>query len=176
MKKNWFLLGGIALLVVAAVLIVNSASTNKPTPIGVYSASGNKPAPAGTAPSSPKSHDGHDHPPASSGVKKVPAFLSTVPSRASLAPTLDPERFTGATREAYRAVRQIPVTIAQLPCYCHCDEGYGHKSLYTCFEDDHAAHCAVCVNEALLALTLERDQKMSPAQIRDRIVAQYANQ
>jgi hypothetical protein len=164
MKKNWFLLGGIALLVVAAVLIVNSASTNKPTPI------------AKTKPATTESHDGHGHPPASSGVKNVPAFLKTAPSRGSLAPTLDPERFTGATREAYRAVRQIPVTIAQLPCYCHCDQGYGHKSLYTCFEDDHAAHCAVCVNEALLALTLERDQKMSPAQIRDRIVAQYANQ
>jgi hypothetical protein len=164
MKKNWFLLGGIALLVVAAVLIVNSASSNKPTPI------------AKTKPTTTESHDGHGHPPASSGVKNVPAFLTTAPSRASLAPTLDPERFTGATREAYRAVRQIPVTIAQLPCYCHCDQGYGHKSLYTCFEDDHAAHCAVCVNEALLALTLEREQKMSPVQIRDRIVAQYANQ
>ena len=169
MKKNWFLLGGIALLVVAAVLIVNSASSNKPTPIG----SNNKPTtPGATA----KSHDGHDHPPKTSGVKNVPAFLTVAPSRGSLAPTLDPERFTGATREAYRAVRQIPVTIAQLPCYCYCDQGFGHKSLYSCFEDDHAAHCAVCVNEALLALTLERDQKMSPAQIRERIVAQYANQ
>ena len=163
MKKNWFLLGGIALLVVAAVLIVNSASTNKPTPI------------AQTRPTS-KSHDGHDHPPSTSGAKNVPAFLALAPSRASLAPTLDPERFTGATREAYRAVRQIPVTIAQLPCYCYCDQGFGHKSLYSCFEDEHAAHCAVCVNEALLALTLERDQKMSPAQIREHIVAQYANQ
>lgn len=164
MKKNWFLLGGIALLVVAAVMIVNSASTNKPTPI------------AKTKPTTSQGHDGHDHPPPTSGVKNVPAFLSAPPSRGSLAPTLDPERFTGATREAYRAVRQIPVTIAQLPCYCYCDQGFGHKSLYSCFEDDHAAHCAVCVNEALLALTLERDQKLTPAQIRERIVAQYANQ
>ena len=175
MKKNWFLLGGSALLVVAAVLIVNSASTNKPTPIGMYSGP-SKPAPLATTPSSTQSHDGHDHPPKTSGVKTVPAFVSPPPSRASLAPTLDPEKFTGVTREAYRAVRQIPVTIAQLPCYCYCDQGYGHKSLYSCFEDDHAAHCAVCVNEALLALTLERDQKLTPAQIRERIVAQYENQ
>lgn len=164
MKKNWFLMGGIALLVVAAVLVVNSASTNKPAPV------------AKTTPATAQSHDGHDHPPATSGVKNVPAFLTTPPSRASLAPTLDPERFTGATREAYRAVRQIPVTIAQLPCYCYCDQGFGHKSLYSCFEDDHAAHCAVCVNEALLALTLEKEQKLTPAQIRERIVAQYATQ
>jgi hypothetical protein len=66
------------------------------------------------------------------------------------------------------------VTIAQLPCYCHCDQGFGHKSLYSCFQDDHAAHCAVCVQEALLALKLEKEQKMTPAQIRDTIVAQYS--
>ena len=176
MKKNWLLMGGIAMLVVAAVLMVNSASTNQPTPIGIYSGSNNKPTPIGTTGSTAQSHDGHDHPPSTSGAKTVPAFLATPPTRASLAPTLDPERFTGATREAYRAVRQIPVTIAQLPCYCYCDQGFGHKSLYSCFEDDHAAHCAVCVNEALLALTLEKEQKMTPAQIRERIVAQYATQ
>jgi hypothetical protein len=45
----------------------------------------------------------------------------------------------------------------------------GHKSLYSCFEDDHAAHCAVCVNEALLAYKLEKEGKMTTAQIRDRI-------
>jgi hypothetical protein len=114
----------------------------------------------------------HSHP---HDTKRVPAF-EVAPVRANLAPTLDPERFTGMTRDAYRAVRQIPTTIAQLPCYCHCDEGFGHKSLYSCFEDDHAAHCAVCVNEALLALTLEREHKLTPAQIRERIVAQYSNQ
>ena len=69
----------------------------------------------------------------------------------------------------------IPQTIAQMPCYCHCDRGMGHKSLYSCFEDDHAAHCAVCVNEALLALKLEKEQKLTPAQIRETIVAQYSH-
>ncbi len=76
-------------------------------------------------------------------------------------------------RDAYRAVREIPQTIAQMPCYCHCDRGMGHKSLYSCFEDDHASHCAVCVNEALLTLKLEKEQKLTPAQIRDRIVEQF---
>src|SRR6185369_11225725 len=56
---------------------------------------------------------------------------------------------------------------AQLPCYCHCDRGMGHKSLHSCFEDDHAASCATCINEALLARKLEKEQKLSPAQIRD---------
>jgi hypothetical protein len=96
------------------------------------------------------------------------------PSKSSLGPTLSPDTFSGPVRDAYRAVREIPVTIAQLPCYCHCDQGFGHKSLYSCFESDHASHCAVCVQEALLALKLEREQQMSPAQIRDTIIAQYA--
>jgi hypothetical protein len=49
----------------------------------------------------------------------------------------------------------------------------GHKSLYSCYEDDHASHCATCINEALLALKLEKEQKLSPAQIRDRIVQEF---
>jgi hypothetical protein len=79
------------------------------------------------------------------------------------------------TRDAYRAAREIPVTLAQMPCYCYCDRGMGHKSLYSCFEDDHAAHCAVCVNEALLAFKLEREGKLSTAQIRDRINETFGN-
>ena len=160
-NKNWLLFGAIALLAVGAVLMVNSAKTNRPA---ARTASN---GPAKQAPAAP-GHDGHNHSP-----KRVPAF-EVAPTRASLAPTLDPERFTGLTRDAYRAVRQIPVTIAQLPCYCHCDEGFGHKSLYSCFEDEHAAHCDVCVREALLALTLEKQQKLSPSQIREQIVAQYS--
>ena len=160
--QNWLLIGGIALLVVAAVLIVNSARTTQNDTV------------RNTAQSTP-SPDSHDHS-KPSGVKHIPAYYPQAPSRNSLAPTLDPEAFTGITRDAYRAVKQIPTTIAQLPCYCHCDEGMGHKSLYSCFEDDHAAHCAVCVNEALLALRLEREQKLTPAQIRERIVTQYSQQ
>lgn len=166
MKKNWLLVGGIVVLVVAAVLIVNSAGpdpSRRSTPL---------PPNRATTTQTPKPHDhstGTRH-------KPVPAYLAQAPSKASLGSTLEPERFTGLTREAYRAVKQIPTTIAQLPCYCHCDEGFGHKSLYSCFEDDHASHCAVCVNEALLALRLEREEKLTPAQIRDRIVAQYANE
>jgi hypothetical protein len=165
MKKNWLLFGVIALLAAAALLIVNASRSDQSRSTVQRTTSSPKQTPA----------QEHDHPHPHNAVKKVPAF-EVAPTRASLRPTLEPERFTGLTRDAYRAVKQIPTTIAQLPCYCHCDEGYGHKSLYSCFEDDHAAHCAVCVNEALLALTLERDQKLSPAQIRERIVQQYSNQ
>jgi hypothetical protein len=159
MKKkgqNWLLFGGIALVLLAAVLIVNSARTNQP-PAAKQNAMAQ-----------------HNHSPAQSAIKHVPAY-QMAPVRASLGPTLDPEKFTGMTRDAYRAAKQIPMTLAQLPCYCHCDEGFGHKSLYSCYEDDHAAHCAVCINEALLALSLDR-QKLSPAEIRQRIIQQYSEQ
>ena len=72
-------------------------------------------------------------------------------------------------------VREIPQTIAQLPCYCHCDREFGHKSLYSCFENDHASHCAVCVDEALLAYQLQKKEKLTAAQIRDRIISQYSH-
>ena len=163
MKKNWLLIGGVALLLVVAVLMVNSARTHQPESHNENHA----------ASASPVAHNHSTESPASSA-KTIPAYLAVAPSRASLRPTLPPEQFFGPAREAYRAVRQIPVTIAQLPCYCHCDRGFGHKSLYSCFEDDHASHCAVCVNEALLALRLEKEEKLTPAQIRDRIVAQYS--
>lgn len=159
MKKNWLLIGGIVLLLLAAVLMVNSR--NSAGDSTALHSSTSQPAP-------------HDHA-ASAGTQTIPAHFEVAPSRSSLGPTLAPENFTGPTRDAYRAVREIPVTIAQLPCYCHCDKGFGHKSLYSCFQDEHASHCAVCVNEALLALKLEKEQRMTPAQIRETIVAQYSH-
>jgi hypothetical protein len=116
---------------------------------------------------------GTQHPPLRASAPRVPAHLTEPPSRASLRPVLPPENFIGKTREAYRAVGEIPQTIAQLPCYCYCDQSIGHKSLHSCFEDDHAAHCAVCVNEALEAYRLQKEG-MTPEQIRERIVAQYS--
>jgi Protein of unknown function with PCYCGC motif len=92
----------------------------------------------------------------------------------SLPPTLAPSQFVGKAREAYKVAKEIPQTLAQLPCYCHCDQSFGHKSLHTCFVDDHAAHCAVCVDEALLAFQLQQKEKLTPEQVRDRIIAKYS--
>lgn len=161
MKKNWLLIAGIALLVVAAVLMVTSANKQAPSQATQTSTTTQTPAPTQ-----------HEHS-TTATANTVPAHFEVPPSKSSLGPTLNPESFTGPARDAYRAAREISVTLAQLPCYCHCDQGFGHKSLYSCFESDHAAHCAVCVQEALLALKLEKEGK-SPSQIRDTIVAQYS--
>jgi hypothetical protein len=104
--------------------------------------------------------------------KSVPAHYQTEPAASSLERTLAPEKFTGKAQEAYLVVQKAPQLIAQLPCYCYCDRGFGHKSLHSCFVDDHAAHCAVCVDEALLAYNLQK-RGLSPQQIREQIIAQY---
>lgn len=104
--------------------------------------------------------------------KPVPAYQGES-SLASLGPTLSPDLYKGQTRAAYAAVREIPKTIAQLPCFCRCDKSIGHKSLYSCFEDDHAAACGICMNSALKALKLQKEQKMTPDQIRAELIKEY---
>jgi Protein of unknown function with PCYCGC motif len=161
MKRNWLLIGSIALLLLGAILMVKSANQQQ-----------SQKQTATNTPAQPATQHEHSAVPSA---KTIPAHFEVPPSKSSLGPTLNPGLFGGITRDAYQAARDIPVTLAQLPCYCHCDQGFGHKSLYSCFEDDHASHCDVCVREALLALKLEKEQKMSPAQIRDTIVAQYSH-
>jgi Protein of unknown function with PCYCGC motif len=154
--KNKFLVVGIIALALAALAVVFKSNNNN-VKRHVHNASES----TASTPSATASH-------------RVPAYQAKASSK-SLPPTLEPAEFIGKTREAYTVAKAIPATLAQLPCYCHCDEGFGHKSLQTCFVDDHAAHCAVCVDEALLAYKLEREQKMSPEQIRETIIAKYSN-
>jgi len=120
--------------------------------------------------------DAHAEPPLTTAAQTVPAHFTQPPSLSSLGPTLPPERFAGQTREAYVVARAIPQTLAQLPCYCHCDRGMGHKSLHSCFEDDHASHCATCVDEALMAYRLQTEAKLSADQVREKIIEKYAGQ
>ncbi len=104
---------------------------------------------------------------------RIPAYQLAAEAR-NLAPTLAASQFVGKAREAYEVAKEIPQTLAQLPCYCECDKAFGHKSLHTCFVDDHASHCAVCVDEALLAYKLQKDQGLTPEQVREKIVEKYS--
>jgi hypothetical protein len=109
-------------------------------------------------------------------VARVPAHFEEVRSLSELPPTLPPERFFGPARQAYQVAKEIPQTLAQLPCYCYCDESFGHKSLHSCYETDHSSQCAICVSEALLAYRLQKEQRLNPAQIRERIIAEFSRQ
>ena len=54
-------------------------------------------------------------------------------------PALSPALFVGQTARAYQIAHDIPDILDQLYCYCECDKHLGHKSLLSCFTDDHGA-------------------------------------
>jgi len=105
---------------------------------------------------------------------RVPAYLAIAPDPKSLGATLPPEQFFGTAREGYIKAKEIGPTLAQLPCYCECDMHMGHKSLHTCFETEHAANCSLCLNEALRAYDLQKKEGLSPAKIREHIIAEFS--
>ena len=160
MKTKILVILGLATIAVGAVLWLKPGQ----------SSNGNSRQLIGTA--SPAAHtNSHVQSPETSA-KRVPAFYETPPS--TLPPTLAPDKFTGKTFAAYKAVREIPSTIAQLPCYCYCDEAHGHKSLHSCYETEHASGCAVCVDEVLMAYQLEKQKGLKPSEIRKLIVEKYS--
>jgi len=65
--------------------------------------------------------------------------------------TLDPAGFTGKTKAAYEAAREVPEVLAQLPCYCGCMSGFNHRNNLDCFHDDHGVECSMCQDIALEA-------------------------
>jgi hypothetical protein len=104
----------------------------------------------------------------------VPAYNPQPPSPGELLPILPMDQRVGENFKypyqvhAYELATKIPGVINQLPCYCYC-ERIGHKSLHTCFESDHGAHCGICMREVYYAYR-QTKLKKTPAQIRDGIV------
>lgn len=131
---------------------------------------------------SPQSSSMHDHTAhndaasAPTAAARVPAHFENLADAGKLPPLLSPEQFFGKARQAYAAAREIPETLALLPCYCYCDQSVGHKSLHSCYETDHSSHCAICQDEALMAYMLQKHDGLTPVQIRERIIAQYSQQ
>ena len=106
----------------------------------------------------------------------VPAFNPGPPSKAEHLPEiLSKDLRTGDSFQndyqvhAYELAEKIPGVLHQLPCYCYCDRGHGHKSLRTCYESTHAAHCGVCLKEAYYAYQ-QTKLKKSPKEIREGII------
>ena len=80
-------------------------------------------------------------------------------------------RIPGAL-EAYSAARSAPRVLDGVYCHCDCSKHAGHRSLLTCFESEHAAHCDICMGEAMLAAQLA-DRGASLQKIRDAIDRQF---
>ena len=68
--------------------------------------------------------------------------------------TLSPSNFTGDAARAYQAALEIPEVLDSLYCYCDCEKHSGHKSLLSCYVDEHALNCDICIYEALMARDL----------------------
>jgi hypothetical protein len=79
-------------------------------------------------------------------------------------PVLDSKRFSDTSvyeKEvvpAYEIARKHPATLDRLHCFCECQESmrFRHRTLLTCFTDDHAAGCGICLREALMAGELKQ--------------------
>jgi hypothetical protein len=162
--KNLLIVVGLLAVLVGVTLFIQS---RKQQSAKQTSAPENK-AIVQSRPASPPLH------PINTETSQVPAHYEVAPASAELGAVLPAAQFIGKTREAYEAAKKIPVMLAQMPCYCHCDRGMGHKSLHSCFEDDHAAHCATCIDEALLAYRLQKEG-LSAAQIRKQIIAEFGD-
>jgi Protein of unknown function with PCYCGC motif len=87
--------------------------------------------------------------------------------------TLDPNHFFGAAPEAYEVAAKQPALLTQLHCYCGCDRELGHQCLLDCYRNDHAAHCPVCIGEAVEGAKLA-DEALPIDQIRRVLRDHYA--
>jgi len=106
----------------------------------------------------------------------VPAFNAKPPAPGvKLPPVLTPANLSPDAKKypfqakAYLVAARIQRVLHQLPCYCHCDRGYGHNSLRSCFADEHGAHCGTCMQELFYADKMVREGKTAK-QIREGIM------
>ncbi len=93
---------------------------------------------------------------------------------ASYSITLNPGLLQGETHDAYLVAQRHPELLAQLDCYCGCEQHEGHKNLLDCFRTNHAVTCATCTGEAVTAGQLYENG--TPVdQIREVLRQRYAH-
>lgn len=99
-------------------------------------------------------------------------------ARQETRPTQDPAIYTDPyIKEAYTAAREIPGTLDKIFCYCYCalNPQFKHKSLLTCYVDDHGSKCGICMREAVVSKQLTAQGK-KPEEIAKIFADHYANQ
>jgi hypothetical protein len=57
----------------------------------------------------------------------------------------------------YEMAAAVPEVLDGLYCHCDCSIHSEHRSLLTCFRDDHGAACDVCLAEASLAYKMTNE-------------------
>lgn len=99
----------------------------------------------------------------------VPAYHEHAPD-SDLPATMSPDLFDQPiVQNAYAVAARVKSALYQQPCYCHCDQSHGHKSLLDCFASRHGSGCGTCIYEDFY--TYEQTRKgRTPAQIRAGII------
>lgn len=123
--------GGWAVLLVCGLfpLMLSGCSHDQPTASA---------PPESAAASSHSSHAADV--PATEIAQKIPHYFDNPDEAKPFPKTLDPDTMkSAAAKQAYAAARRIPEVLAQQPCYCFCDKGFGHGSLLHCHIDNHSA-------------------------------------
>ena len=67
--------------------------------------------------------------------------------------------YTGKAAEAYRIAAEIPKVIDSQFCYCYCKKNHQHKTLLTCFTNQHGSKCDTCIDEVLYSYELYKQRK-----------------
>lgn len=126
---------------------------------------------------------------AASPAAAPPAAASSSTPAASPAPQkqFPPQDHLDKIVQAYTVANEYPELLTGLPCYCPC-ELYGHGGVIDCHRSQHAAMCAICMDEAIEAGQLHEaqlqrgvdDMAAVRAQVKNRyrraIAAQQAQQ
>ncbi len=88
--------------------------------------------------------------------------------------TQDPNLYRGDIRQAYIVAHDHPELLAQLDCYCGCEQNEGHKNLLDCFRTNHGASCDICTGEAITGGQMLA-QGTPIDQIRDALRTRYGH-
>ena len=92
-----------------------------------------------------------------------PAGLPERPIRESVdelietRPVLSPTIFSGRVALAYQYASEIPEALDNQFCYCYCRKNFNHKTLLTCFTDDHGSKCSICQSEVFRTYQLYKE-------------------
>jgi hypothetical protein len=91
-------------------------------------------------------------------------------------PTLDPRLFSKkpVVASTYETAKQIPHILDKMYCYCNCaiNPKFKHKSLLTCYTDEHASMCGICMRQAMVSLEMTKAGK-TPVEISEHFKKQY---
>jgi hypothetical protein len=74
----------------------------------------------------------------------------------------------GKTAAAYRLAGENRELLDAMYCYCYCNKSIGHKSLLSCFVDNHAANGGICQDQAFYAGSLGK-KGFDVAQVRHEV-------